>query len=180
MPEKIEVMVYKFEELVDDARERALEKVGGWNAEWENENMKYMFEQYLEERGLPAEKIEWSLGHSQGDGVAFYGDIDVEKCLRFMKKWNKYRHLYVRSDGPPYANIVGNSWSTHYSHYNTMDVHCEMSEALTEELEEFVRNVSGELEKIGYDAFEYAYSDEAVAETCEANEIRFDERGRIV
>lgn len=180
MPEEIMMTVYKYEELTDTAQEMARSKVGGWNAEWENENLKYMFEQYLEERGLPINKIEWSLGHSQGDGVAFYGDIEVEKCLRYMKKYNKYRNLFIRSDGPPYANIVGNSWSTHYSHYNTMNVDCEMSEALTEELQEYVREVSGELEKMGYEAFEYAYSDEAVAQTCEANEIRFDERGIIV
>lgn len=180
MPEEIMMTVYKYEELTDTAQETARAKIGEWNAEWENENLKYQFELVLEERGLPTEKIEWSLGYSQGDGVAFYGSIDVEKALRYMRKYNRYRNLFIRSDGPPYARIIGNSFSTHYSHYNTMNVDCDMSEALAEELEEFVRDTSHLLEKSGYDAFEYAYSDEAVAQTCEANEIRFDERGIVV
>ncbi len=65
--------IYTFDELEDSAKERAREIVGTWNTEWENDCLPDMFAEYLEEQGFPTDKIGYSLGHSQGDGVAFYG-----------------------------------------------------------------------------------------------------------
>ena len=179
MPEEIQITVYKYEELEGEAQERARIKVGEWNAEWENECLKGEFEDKLEERGLPTKDIQWSLGYRQGDGVAFYGDIDVEKCLRFNRSYTKFRHVF-RREIDVYAVILSNSWGTHYAHYNTMDVQCQQDEALQEWLQEYVRDVSHELEAYGYNAFDHAYADETVKETCDANDYRFDQWGNVV
>src|SRR5687768_16706456 len=96
MPEERTIVetLYTFDELDDRGKDKAREIVGGWNAEWEAECMTYQFEEFLAERGLPIEKIEWSLSSCQGDGVAFYGSIDVEKYLRFLKSWSQFRLLH--------------------------------------------------------------------------------------
>lgn len=190
--------LYSYEELAEfpEAQERARDKIGSWNAEWEGENLSYQFELILEEQGFPTDKIEYSLGHSQGDGVAFYGSIDVNHWLTVNKRLTYYRTLRTYD---PYARIDKNSWGTHYSHYNTMDViagasfhtdwwpfednttdrKTQMLGELRYELEESVQDMSHKLEKFGYDIIEHAYSDEAVRESCEANEHLFTEEGEI-
>ncbi len=185
--------VYTYDELDDSAKDRAREIIGTWNAEWEGENLSDWFANYLNEQGFPSDKIEYSLSYSQGDGVAFYGSIDLDKWLTANSRKTYYRTLRNYN---PWARIDGNSWSNHYSHAYTMNVTVEsdydystnpkvgenqerLLAELCDELEESVRDMSHKLNILGYEAFEYCYSDEAVRENCEANEYQFTEEGEI-
>lgn len=51
---------------------------------------------------------------------------------------------------------------------------------LEEDVKEWVKDTSRELEKIGYDEIEYRGSDEAISETLIANEYEFDEDGERI
>ncbi len=185
--------IYTYDELDDSAKDRAREIIGSWNAEWEGDNLTDYFAEFLAEQGFPSDKIEYSLGYSQGDGVAFYGSIDLDVWFAANSRKTYYRTLRNYN---PWARIDSNSWSNHYSHSNTMDVIAgseydystnplvgEKREAslaeLRDELEESVRDMSHKLEKLGYESIEYCYSDEAVRENCEANEYRFTEEGEV-
>jgi hypothetical protein len=53
-------------------------------------------------------------------------------------------------------------------------------QALEEDVKEWVKDTSRELEKIGYDEIEYRGSDEAISETLIANEYEFDEDGERI
>ncbi len=186
--------VYTFDELEDSAKERAREIVGTWNQEWENENLSDMFAEYLEEQGFPTDNINYSLSSSQGDGVAFYGSVDLDKWLTVNKRKTYYRTLRGYD---PWAKIDKTSLSNHYSHAYTMIVLTDSTgysystnskvdenrerllDELQDELAESVQDMSHKLEKLGYEVFEYAYSDEVVRDSCEANDYRFTERGEI-
>ena len=143
----------------------------------------------LREYGLPTETIEWSLGHSQGDGVAFYGDIDVQKLLMNIGEWSKYSWLVY--DYELSATSTRNSLGNHYSHFNTMDVYMqrerdyrtEQARMLGKELWELIKlrvqSVSKELEKLGYEIIEASREKEYIIECAEANEMEFREDGRL-
>ncbi len=183
--------IYTYDELDDSAKDRAREIIGSWNAEWEGDNLTDYFAEFLAEQGFPSDKIGYSLGHSQGDGVAFYGSINLDVWFAANSRKTYYRTLRNYN---PWARIDSNSW--HYSHAYTMSVTVEsdydyssnpkvgenrerLLAELCDELEESVRDMSHKLEKWGYEAIEYCYSDEAVRENCEANEYRFTEEGEI-
>jgi hypothetical protein len=93
MPKKREAKTYSFDELSPEAKEKALEdyRSDAWDqtdVDWLTED----FEQVLEEKGLPNDKVYWSLGHVQGDGVGFYGPLDVEDYLKkngLMRRFSK-------------------------------------------------------------------------------------------
>ncbi len=116
--------VYQFGELNDKAKERARE----WYRKGIecSDNLVEMFRQYVEEASYPTNKIEFSLGYCQGDGVAFYGDISGERlCLiasRLYGKRSKELTRVVAIVNNLTASIERNSFGYHYSHFNTMSV----------------------------------------------------------
>lgn len=183
--------VYNLEDLDEAAQEKAHEAWANeiYECGWVSESINDTFHYYLEERGMPTDDLEWSLSWSQGDGVAFYGTIDIEKYLRFTKQWSKFSHLWRSFDIS--ASSSRNSWAHHYSHYNTMTVDLEpyydkdpteKQAALIKELDdllsEAVKDISHELEKMGYAEIEYQTSFEAFKDSCEANEYEFTEEGK--
>lgn len=80
-------------------------------------------------------RIEWSLGYSQGDGVAFYGDIEhtcwlelfqriypnrkrqyrkFERLAKSLIEWQNYWDSLIK--------IECNAFGYRYSHFNTMEL----------------------------------------------------------
>lgn len=184
--------LYTYEELSDDAKEKARETIGQQNLEWlDSGDLAYMFEQIIEEWGFPSDDIQFSLGYSQGDGVAFYGSIDVDTYLRKAKRVTHYKLL--KTGVEYWFTLKRNSWGTHYSHHNTMDLVYDATpwdwdkdldpkrqallEELYEELLEKKDDLSHECEWAGYKHMEWLCSDEYIAEQCEANEYEFLEDG---
>ena len=86
---KIEmVKVYEYSELSDVAKEKVLDRereLQGYDTWW-IDDLKYIFEYMLDEKGIkayPTDELEisMSLSYCQGDGVGFFGKIDVEYLL---------------------------------------------------------------------------------------------------
>lgn len=195
MPETREIIVYAFGELAETVtrgfvgamspKDRARETVGAWIAEWRNVDLKDLFTDELAQWGFPTDSVEWSLGCSQGDGVAFYGTVDLATYARKLAKLTAWRP-FLAAD--PYAALMRNSFGHHYSHARTMDVDvsydgtatakrdalaAEVLDALTGD----VIAVSRKLESLGYSELDITAED--VAEHCDANGYRFHEDGRI-
>ncbi|QLB12796.1 hypothetical protein EV697_101493 [Bisgaardia hudsonensis] len=94
------------------------------------------FNTQLVQAGFPDDfEINWSLGYSQGDGMAFYGDIEhtywlglfqriypnqkrkcrkFERLVRSLIEWQSY--------GDSLISINRNHHGYHYSHFNTMSL----------------------------------------------------------
>ena len=145
------ITTYKFEEL----SERAKEKVRSW---WiaiddvTSSNLHQMFIQRLFEAGYPTNDVQFSLGHCQGDGVAFYtsdrpvnlkdgvwdlrdvtysqGHVDPGKLWRrIARKLSTADRETFRALKREYSadlnfsvNINKNSYGHVYSHARTMEV----------------------------------------------------------
>lgn len=87
------------------------------------------FHRELVKRGYPVEKekVSWSLSYSQGDGMAFYGTLGTSEVMGLAKRLlarKHYRALWraVDREFELECSITRNSYGSHYSHYNTMDV----------------------------------------------------------
>lgn len=188
----VKTYAFEYKELSDDAKKKAREQVEKWEAEdtfvcdMITEDFKY----YLEERGLPQE-VQWSLGYSQGDGVAFHGQLDVKKYTEFynLREWGPLEDmLYVKIEDR----------GIHYHHWNSMvvehEIHGDFMETehpaawwLSRHEDEFIehvkstiKEVSRELEKRGYAEFEYRHTDEYLEETITNNDWLFDEEGEYL
>jgi hypothetical protein len=184
--------IYKFNELSESSKETA--------RSWWKESMDVEFEQItesiqlkLEELGLPTEDVQWRLSCCQGDGVAFYGSLDVEEYLVKNKIKSKFRKLFDADKDLLIDNVEIYSNNSHYNHYNTMTV--SYNEALyngyenssreqaledfTDHLQEHIKDLSRDFQKEGYEEIERITSNEAVDESLVANDYDFTEEGEI-
>lgn len=90
------------------------------------------FRNALVKAGFPEDlKVEYSLSHCQGDGVAFYGWLDTDSLIKLFKHLNPQKHkqkMFVNllnhieswemSDVD--IEIARNHFGYRYSHWNTM------------------------------------------------------------
>lgn len=190
MPKIRQVEVYSFEELSPKAKERAIEKWRQREHEtFDNSLITEQFEQTLQEKGLPTDDIRWSLSSSQGDGVAFYGRFDLKEYLQKNKLSSRFTGLKKILDD--IGAEVSKRGSSHYDHYNTMEIDLDYRGDLTarqkksledlhEHLKEDVQNVSHQLEKEGYQEIDYLTSAEEAKNGIEANDYEFDINGNQI
>lgn len=150
---------YSFSELNEEAREKAIDDIQRHLLEWlsERELTDYLEGKLEEDLGsLPEDiTIAYSLSYCQGDGVALYGRIYKREAPSFT--W---------PEGSYYVDLVRNSWSNHYSHYNTFNV--ELSNENDEpidlsgsHIEEQLRTLCKKLERLGYKYIENETSRES-------------------
>lgn len=129
MPRKHEELVYTFEELSSKAKKEALDYYRNLQHEYfDSENLTDQLKNILEERGF-TDKVElgWSLGYSQGDGVAFWGDIDLKNFFDWIRK-REHPEYSDRMKGAlrfsalaPYVKVTVLHQGRYY-HWNSMEV----------------------------------------------------------
>lgn len=154
---------YSFSELNEEARAKAITDTRNRLLNWlgEEEITDYLEGKLEEDLGsLPEEiTIAYSLSYRQGDGVALYGRIYRKEAKDLS--W---------PEGAYYADLVRNSLSNHYSHYNTfnLEVSDENGDPIDlsgSPIEEQLRDLCKKLEKLGYRYIEN--------ETSELSAIQF-------
>ncbi|TYG35280.1 hypothetical protein FW755_09340 [Lonepinella koalarum] len=148
------------------------------------------FDNKLVEAGFPSGlKIEYSLSHCQGDGMAFYGDLALDDLVRLFNKMNtsvsdkeqrRFQFLVeytVDNTLDATVSIRRNHWGYHYSHYNSMSLEYpigkylqlsnirskdrpilqNMWDTFIEQLEQYIKDTSQELEALGYQIIDSTY-----------------------
>ena len=192
MPATRTIRVYSFDELDDKVKMKLLDQCHAFEQELTlSENLLDMFKYELELLGYPTDDIEFSLSSCQGDGMAFYGDVDVSDYVGTDKpcpfNWAKtFNKILLLKPGGVYIVISRNSFGSHYSHWNTMDVEVrvdgcgllgrgrewsdrdkiidrkegELCEELRKEIKEDIQAISHRLEKRGYEIVEHRDDDE--------------------
>lgn len=160
--------VYNFDELSDEAKEKALNyfRENNWY-DFLGDDLQYKLEELLKDNNIHFDelpKVYYSLGYSQGDGVMFEGTV----------KW-KYYTVEIRQSG-------------HYYHYNSKQfwnfensrTGREVSDKVYKQFDELYVRICKELEKYGYDIIEYEQSEEYLKEMIEGNEYEFTEDGKLI
>lgn len=191
--------VYKFDELSDEAKEKAIEdyRVDGLNYEWWD----YIFEDAKRMgalMGIQVDNIYFSGFSSQGDGACFEGSYEyVKGSVKAIadETGGTDKDLIAITKGlqaEQRRNFYGLSASVkqrgHYSHEfctvidvadNRENAPWQVSdgveEAIKDLLRDFMRWIYRNLER----EFDYLNSDEAITETIEVNEYEFLENGRM-
>lgn len=163
--------VYTFDELSDEAKQKAIEKQRDFENEyglkhWLPDEMDYQLSELLRRYKMKCDdaKVYYSLTHSQGDGAMFEGTV----------YWGAWR-IEVRQSG-------------HYYHYNSkqfwnfesVKTGREPSDKTLSKFNEAYVALCRELERAGYHAIDYALSDEVLIENIKANGHEFYEDGRRV
>lgn len=200
MPREHKIKLYKYSELSDKAKEKArndwIHSGLAWDSGYDSQVLTEQFKEILQEKGFEkGVEVFWSLSSSQGDGVAFRGSIDVPKYIKAADLTKKFGRLIGKVE----ARV---NQSGRYTHWNSMSVEIFEDDSggsgsigpkdwhpgaptkeLIAEFEEYltqdVKDISRELEKIGYAEIEYKESEEYLADTFEANEYEFTADGKI-
>lgn len=190
----IEITLYKFNELSEEAKQYAIQKSredaynDGDGLYWFSENC----EERLMQQGFISPKVQYRLSYSQGDGLSFSAE-SYTGLLDLFKKHTGEQHpaiaqyLYDNC----HLSIKGNTGHYCYASKSDIDLYLEVYgnndtpriddiiEAVQSELTDIYLSACSELENDGYAQIEYEDSDEYIIERLEANEYDFTEKGEM-
>lgn len=203
MPEVVSLTIYRFEELECKVQSEVLERVAqnSWD-DADSQELTFIFEERLYDLNLPNQKLEWRISYSQGDGLAFFGQIDElpivlkrilsEADYKTYEEWRERGlnvHLNIR---PSYSRrgymmfvdadidscVVGDLDDETYDAWQG-DYADFVNEVIAPKVEKYVRNVAQELFRTGQEEIEYRSSEEYLREMIEDREMRFLENGTV-
>lgn len=198
----IRIKLYKFNELSESAKEKAIESLSDINVDYEWWESTYEdFKELCKTLSIEVDlkNTFFSGFYSQGDGSSFTAWIDVCECLKAIKdeKWKEYApkenlqfysvtnnmlrlcHLCACSIRP----INRESSVKIDFDSDTYGTHPNIDSVITE-IEDFFEDVANTLNGWLYNQLEKEYkyqtSKEAIKETIEANEYEFTQDGRMI
>lgn len=187
------IKVYNFNELSQDAKERALSDYiqNGMDYEWYD----FIVDDAKEIGniiGIDIDNVYFSGFYSQGDGACFTGKYQYKKD--YVKKLKEYapkdgelhriaEELFKIQKKNFYQVMAWVNHRGHYYHEMCTDISVERNdyaqfddgEDIKELLRDFMRWIYKSLEK----EYDYLTSEECFAENCEANEYTFLENGKM-
>lgn len=192
MPTEKCITVYKFDELSEDAKEKAREwwREGGLNYEW-YDSVEDDFKTIGKCLGINVTKIYFSGFSSQGDGACFEGSFSYEKggVKKLMEYAPQDKELHriakelQQAQRVNFYQVYGTvKHRGHYYHkYETeFDLSRNDGESIANEeyFIELMRDLMDWLYHILEKEYEYLNSDEQVDETIMANEYGFTKEGK--
>ena len=131
-----QLTLYRFNELTEEAKLKAIAKLRQ-SREWQEEVEERAIEAFREDAteelkgyGPPTDDFRYSFTHSQGDGVAFYGDVSYSDDLLSLLEDGYGMPMadaamirkYVEAHGYLAMYITPNFHARNYTHENTMNV----------------------------------------------------------
>lgn len=180
----IRTKVYQFNELSAEAQSVAIDNYRRINYDFIDLNcFADNCAEIAAENGFDNAKLRYSLSYSQGDGLSFDADIDLERMIKEFNPNIKQSvlsallnnvHCSCKANTGRYAYASSNdiefTFENYYRSYDRLN-------ELTSEIEGFVQDKYLELcklfEKNGYLDIEYQDSDEYIIEAIVANEYEF-------
>jgi hypothetical protein len=190
------VNTYSFDELSEEAKKHAIEKLCDINTDYEWYDCTIDdFKDRAREKGFDVDKTYFSGFWSQGDGAMFEGSVDfhvwkptnihplVIKCIDnglislswSVKHRGHYYHSKCRYIDFDYGNVPY-TWKSNYG--ATGRIIDEMTK-IEAQLEEDFTELCADLYRSLEEEYEYQTSEEAIIETIEANEYEFTEDGDL-
>lgn len=181
----IRTKVYSFNELSKSAQQTAISNYLATNYEnielWDFANE---CAEYAEAKGFKNAKVRYSLSYSQGDGLSFDADIDVERFIREV--WPEVKQSVVNT-------ILNNCYSSceankgHYAYASRKDVEFyidvnqdrnyynlnDFVDTVKNYIQDCYMEVCGTLEANGYAEIEYQDSEEYAKDAIVGNEYEF-------
>lgn len=195
----VETKLFKFEELTESAKRKAITESHDINTDYEW--YQYIFEDYEErETGFEIENIYFSGFYSQGDGAMFTGKIKKDivnfispsyKSSEYKRDWNRVVNLIKKGN----INIFGIfKHSGRYYHHKSYTSHLEYEfidknerynylniesilEDIIDDIERYYEDLCLKIYNSLFITYEDITSDNAIEETLIVNEFEFTEDG---
>ena len=202
MPVVKQVTLYSFDELSEEAQQRAIETVRGWNFNLFDEcDESFVLGNFVSDNPhIEDMDISYSSGfYSRGDGASFTGSIGSEWLIEFFaKNVNDELKTLLREVQVSFARS-----SSRYVHSNTVSSELDDSdivwadhieendilkdrmienylEDMRQAIEDYRIDLCGTIYRTLEKAYHDCYSDENIAELIRTNEYLFDEYGDFV
>jgi hypothetical protein len=160
---KIEIEVYKIDELPEAIRQKVIDNNRYSNVDWEywNESLLEQWTEKLESLGYNNPKIRYSGFNSQGDGASFTCDASNINGVEFklLHNHSRYCHEYT-----VYTEIISDDES----------ITTAMEEDILSTARELMREIYKDLET----EYEYQTSDKVILESLRINDCEFLSNGR--
>lgn len=190
---EVKYTVYSFDELSDEAKQKALDNLRDINVDDQWWDFIYEgFKEDMSNKGVDVDDIYFSGFSSQGDGASFTGTISSENMPKFMEVTGldkQFPEVYEYAKKPD-SDLDGKiSQSGRHSHEGTMSFDLGgysygqedepdltgFTDAVLEELRSDAKTLYSNLES----AYENLTSDEAVKETILSNDYEFEGDGSM-
>jgi hypothetical protein len=194
----VNIKVYEYPELTDKAKQKARKSLEDILSVSSNDEILENAKEYLKMQGLSQLcDINFSFSYSQGDGIAFYGFVDLKEYIE--KQEIKIKEII------PNIYVKVYKTNSHYDHFNTMGIESNLNEFETSnnvketdipdetgkitkkarheinciigDLEEHLKRISKKLEIQSYNIIENNESDKHIAELCKWNNWMFYKNG---
>jgi hypothetical protein len=164
------INLYTFSELPETVQEKLIKAEYDNSIDILNDGVSEYFNEKAKERFGPDLKVYYSLGHCQGDGVAFEGEVSLDTLLsdsgdyRDSFNRNELRLLNKCKD----CISINVTHSGRYYHENSFDVDLgigqysysrdykyidELQKSIEKKILKILQNISHDLEKSGYEDF---------------------------
>jgi hypothetical protein len=197
--------VYKFEELSDEAKEKAINSFRDDPMDFENEAdcIIMNWQERLFNIGFEDADIKYCGFYSQGQGASFTADVDTEKvinsmimCNRISKKQAVLYNILLYLEKLKMVELIYSVYRTnhHYVHELTVfvdsyseyymneysyanDYFNERFEELRNDIQEYMRELCQEIFFDLRRGYEYVNSDKYIKEQIKINEMEFYEDG---
>jgi len=181
----IRTKVYKFDELSNEAKKKAIEKER--QSYWEHGEPLYFFDEYCKEKaaelGFNDCKFQWRLSCCQGDGLSFKcTDFDLKKFLTNNTRLHKVSIINAIADNCTYK-ISGNTGHYCYASRSDIDLYLDCNkdypniEAIVADIKTDLENaylqLCKELEGEGYSWIEAEDKEDAIIERLIEGDYEF-------
>lgn len=192
----LEIKLYKFSELSEEAKKVAIEKEQ--NYRYENGEPLLFFKEYCEERlrelGFELKELNYSLSYCQGDGLSFSGkytdltnlfaevlgkgklltaELLAENCTQIIKGNNGRYCFGSKSD----VDLYLENYTSSINVINTNNIDAVIGKVLST-LEDKYMEACKELEKEGYEWIESYNSEQSCIEELEQLDNEYTEDGK--
>ena len=183
------ITVYEFKDLDKEARDYAKSKY----YEFEDYSfLTYDLTESLKDKAPYWKDInlQYSLSYSQGDGLSFSGELDIDLFLK--TKMPQIKRMKVMKEFIYKIYSTGNRG--HYTYASRNDVDIDFNYQTGKEYKRLEKQafyildavrddylaLCKKLEKEGYEILEYRMDDDEFQEHCEANNYEFDVNGKRI
>lgn len=187
-------LTYRFDQLPKSVQREVLVRHNDINVDWDWYELEYeSFKEELIELGLKAEGFNWGFDRNR---FLYMEGLDVVNQSLFFEKANLSRYeMLLKFDEVGIYDINLSGSYKYESNYCSMDIewHSEPNDSpekndevnkligeMEEKINEFIKELATKFLKQLEESYEYLISDEAIIDTFNANDYRFDIEGRIV
>jgi len=183
----IKINIYEFDELSNEAKEKAIEKERelkqeGWYYDDSNDCLTEDFNERLKELGFDDIKLTWDCSYGQGDYFYIEAGIDLNDKFLEKHKLTAYKellpHIYACSvkDNEVYVDLDIEIDDEDLGELFEKLVEKKVDN-FKEELQMIIDDLSKKFKKEAYEEYEYRLSDECIVEDMENNGGEFEEDG---